>query len=452
MASNVIDSLFYQDHFSTEEMRYIFSDENMVQKWLDVEASLAKVQARLNIIPEKAAEEIEKKADVSLVDFSLLKKELESTGHPFMPLITIFKNLCEDGAGEYIHWGATTQDIMDTALILQIKEAYTVLFAKVNKLYTTLCKLADQYKDLTMIGRTNGQHALPITFGFKFAVWAAEVNRSITRLEECKSRLFTGQFSGAVGTMASLGEQGISVQQLLMEELDLQVPDIAWHSSRDNLVEFASVLGIITGTMGKIGNEFYELQKPEFGEVDEQQDAKSVGSSTMPHKRNPFNAMQIVSLSKIVTATVNEAHYTMDNQHERDARTLMIEWDYISRICCMTDAAIKKVNQSLSKIKPIIENKQKNLNILGDLISSERVMMELSALVGRQHAHEIIHDASMEAIAKDTPLKNQLLKDKEITKYFSEPMIESLLNPQNYTGMASAFAEKVAKNDKNKSK
>lgn len=445
MASNVIDSLLFRDHFSTEEMRYIFSDENMVQKWLDVEAVLAKVQANLNIIPKEAAEEIKKKADVSLINFNKLKKELELTGHPFMPLIKVLEELCDNGAGEYIHWGATTQDIMDTAVVLQLKEAYALLSTRITHLHSTLCLLADEYKSLTMVGRTNGQHALPITFGFKFAIWAAEVHRSMNRLENCKRRLFTGQFSGAVGTLASLGEQGIMVQRLLMKELDLEVPEITWNSSRDNLVEFASILGIIAGTIGKIGNELYELQKPEFGEVYEEHGTESIGSSTMPHKRNPFTTMEVVSLSKIIAVTVNEAFYTMDNQHERDARIFMIEWDYISRICCMTDTALKKTLKSLANVKPIPANIQKNLELLGDLISSERVMMKLSDSVGRQHSHEIIHEASMEAISKCTTLKKQLIQNEEIMKHFTEETIDSLLDPRNYTGKSSWFVENITK-------
>src|SRR5699024_3913481 len=441
MSTSVIDSLLYKDQFGTPEMRKIFSDRTMVQNWLDVEASLAKVQSELDIIPVEAAKEIEKNADVDLINFEELKSEIDKTNHPFVPVITLLKKLCNDDYGEYIHWGATTQDIMDSGLILQIKSAHETILKNAHELHDLINTLAIKYKDVSVIGRTNGQHALPITLGFKFAVWSHELERSISRLVECEDRLFTGQFSGAVGTLASLENDGLTIQRLLLEELKLNVPKITWHSSRDSLVEFASILAILAGSIGSIAKELYNLNKTETDEFYLRQTEDEISSSTMPHKKSPFNLMHVIYISRIIKANIHEAYLTLESESERDVRVLSIEQDYISRICCMTDASIVKLHSTLEKFETIKKNIDKNLHLLGDLISSEKFMLKLAEKVGRQTAHNIVHEASMKSREENNSLKKQVILYKEVNYNFNFNQLEDLLNPQNYIGLSQWFVE-----------
>lgn len=446
MSSNVIDSVLFKDQFSTERMRQIFSDENLVQKWLDTEAALAKVQGELGIIPAQAAFEIIKKAKAELLDFQEMKKQIDKTGHPIVPLLRVLKAVCEGNAGEYVHWGATTQDIMDTGMILQVREAYEEILAKLEKLYENVCKLAKTHRDLVSVGRTHGQHALPITMGFKFAVWAAEIQRNMERMKECRKRLFTGQFSGAVGTIASLGDKGLQVAEMMMKELGLAAPLITWHSSRDNVAEFICVLGIIVSTVGKMANEVICLQKTEFSELEEPFVMGKVGSSTMPHKRNPMISENVVALSKIVRTTVPLALETMIGEHERDMRGWQTEWEFIGKVCCMTDAALKMAVYITQDLIVYPQNIDKNLYLLKGLMLSEAIMMKLGERLGRQEAHEIVYETCMEAFENGVPMKEALLKNETVAKNFTGEELDSLLDPKNYTGLAPIFVDRVLSN------
>lgn len=445
MGSHVIDSVLFKDQFGTEKLRKIFSDENLVQKWLDVEAALAKAEGQLGIIPKKAADEICSKARVELMDFVEMKKQIDKTGHPIVPLIRVFESVCEGNAGEYIHWGATTQDIMDTAVILQIKEAYEEININLEQLYENLKQTAVKYKDLIMTGRTHGQHALPITLGFKVAVWVAEVKRNIQRLEECKKRVFIGQFSGAVGTLASLGEKGLEVQKIMLEELGLAVPEITWHTSRDGLAEFISILGIISATAAKIANEVINLMKTEFSELEEPFVMGKVGSSTMPHKRNPMLSENVVSLSRIIRYNVPLAIEAMVGEHERDMRGWQSEWEFIGETCIMTDAVLKICSYIIKDLIVRPDNIEKNMYKLKGLMLSEAVMLKLAEKVGRQEAHEIVYQTCMQAFENGIPLKDALLKNEMVTKNFDVNEIDSVLDPKNYTGLAGIFVDRVTK-------
>lgn len=443
MGTHVIDSLLFQDQFSTKRMREIFSDENLVQKWLDVEAALAEVQAEMGIIPENAAKEISRKARTDLMDFVEMKRQIDITGHPIVPLLRCLKNACDDNAAEYSHWGATTQDIMDTGMILQVREAYGEILQKSKTLHAKLCDMAKKHRDLVMVGRTHGQHALPITLGYKIAVWAAELLRDIERLEQCSQRLFMGQFSGAVGTIASLGSEGLEVQRRLMDRLKLAMPPISWHSSRDTIAEFICVLGILTSTLGKMANEVATLQKTECGELEEPFAMGKVGSSTMPHKRNPMYSEGVVSLSKNIRSTVPLAIECMVGEHERDMRPWQAEWEFIGRVCCMTDAALKESLHIFTDLIVRPEHIEENLHKLRGLMLSEAIMMDMGKRIGRQEAHEIVYEAAMEAFEKGLPFKNVLLKDERVLRNFEVAEIDSILDPHKYIGLAGEFVDRV---------
>ena len=286
--SHLLDSGIYRDMFGTAEMREIFSDRGLVQAWLDAEVALARAEVEVGVIPERAAEEIARRARAENIDLAALKQQTEIVGYPILPLVRMLAAQCANGAGEYVHWGATTQDIMDTGTVLQLRRAHQILVRDLSSLIDAAIRLAAQHRDVPMAGRTHGQQALPITFGFKVAVWIAELGRHQERLRAIAPRLFVGQLAGAAGTLASLGPAGPAVQERMMARLQLGTPTIAWHVSRDTLAEFVSVLALICGTVGKIGQEIALLQQTEIGEVEEGYVEGRGGSSTMPQKRNPI--------------------------------------------------------------------------------------------------------------------------------------------------------------------
>jgi len=443
MAAYVIDSQLFRDQFGTARMREIFSDEATVQRWLDVESSLAKVQATLGIIPQDKADEIIAKAHIRNIDLDKLKKEMDRTSHPIVPLLRAMKDVCEGDAGEFIHWGATTQDITDTGTILQVADALVELEASYQEIINNLCGLATKYRDVVMVARSHGQHALPITFGFKVAVWVEEMRRNMARFHQMKERVLVGQFSGAVGTLAALEEEGVAVQEALFRDLGLGCPKITWHVSRDNIAELVSVISIITSTIGKIASEVYALQKTEVSELEEPFATGKVGSSTMPHKRNPPSCETIMAIARVVRSTVPLALESVMAEHERDKVVLQTEREFISRVFCMADAAALKMSAISKNLSVRTENMERNLHIQKGLLMSEPVMMRLGAVIGRQEAHEIIYELCMEAFETGESLKSALLRTPAVSERLSEQEIDSMLDPHTYTGASGYFVDKV---------
>jgi adenylosuccinate lyase len=443
MNAYVIDSRLFKDQFSTAALRQIFSDENTVQKWLDVEAALAKVEAELGIIPVAAAEEIERKAHVELFDLDAMKREMDRTSHPIVPLIRAIKQLCDGDAGEYVHWGATTQDITDTGMVLQIREALDEIHTGIELLHGNICELAAKHRNQVMVGRSHGQHALPITFGFKVAIWAAEIGRHIERLDEMRDRVLVGQFSGAVGTLAALKENGIAVQEALMAALHLRCPDITWHTARDRIAELICVLAMVGATIGKIAHEVYSLQKTECSELEEPFAVGKVGSSTMPHKRNPPTCETIVAIARLLRGIVPLALEAMVADHERDKIGLQTEREFVARACCLADAVVKKAVHVIAGLSVRTDRMERNLYLQKGLLMSEAVMMHLSDRVGRQKAHELVYEVCMSAFEMDAPLKEALLQNPEINSRVLAEELESLLDPHGYTGSAGLFVDRV---------
>ncbi|MEE9197138.1 MAG: lyase family protein, partial [bacterium] len=241
MPSHMVDSALFRDQFGTEEMRRIFDDRNLLQKWMDVETALARAEAGVGLIPQAAAEEISRKASADLLDVEAIKRGIDETSHPIVPFLSAYQAVCEGDAGEYIHWGATTQDIMDTGMVLQLREAYDVIQRDLGEIVRTLCALARTHRDTLMAGRTHGVHALPITFGFKVAVWLSELRRSQVRLDEARARVLVSSVAGAVGTLNSFGENAFEIQRCISKDLGLGVPEISWHSARDGVAEFVAL-------------------------------------------------------------------------------------------------------------------------------------------------------------------------------------------------------------------
>lgn len=443
MPAHVIDSLFFRDLYGSEAMRAIFDDLNLLQKWLDFEAALARAEATLGIVPPDAAAEITAKAQASRFDTDHIKRGVDKTVHPLVSVIWQLSELCEGEAGRYVHWGATTQDVMDTALMLQVRDAYPLFEAALDSLHTALAALAREHRDTPMAGRTHGQQALPITFGFKVAVWAAEVQRHRERLAAAKPRVLVGQFGGAVGTLASVGDIGMDINAKLMAELGLGVPEIAWHTARDRFTEFALTISMIVATMGKIAHEVIDLQKTEFGEAEEPFEMGKVGSSTMPQKRNPMLCEAILALARLTRSHATTAVDAMLHEHERDWSSVHMEWAYLPELCIMAHGALLLTERVVSGLIVYPQNMLRNLNAGGGLLLAERVMLALGRHIGRQPAHDIIYEAAMLAFEGGTPFAETLKADSRIMAHLAPSEIDALLDPVQYTGLSAAYVDRV---------
>jgi adenylosuccinate lyase len=426
-----------------EKMKGIFNEEALLQRWLDVETALARAEASLGIIPEEAAREISAKAKAELIDEDYRQQDFRRTGHILVSTINAFQRICDGNAGEYIHWGATTQDIIDTAGQMATKAAHRVIFDALREIEADLLELVAREADTLMAGRTHGQHALPLTWGYKIAVWVREIRRHIERLKESRKRLFVGQLAGAVGTYTSWGEKGPEVEAMMMRELGLSAPDICWHASRDRGAEFACLVAMVAGTMGKIAREVYHLQSTEVGEVEEPFHEGEVGSSTMPHKRNPFDCENSVALSRRIRYYAPLAIEGMAVEHERGDAGWYIQRDSLGEMCLLMGnllSRMKEVCEGLITNRAVMKE---NLDKLRGLILSEAVMLELGHSLGRQTGHEVVYGASMKAYEEGITLKEALLREPRITQYLSEKQIDEMLDPARYTGLSAKIARQV---------
>jgi 3-carboxy-cis,cis-muconate cycloisomerase len=456
MHSHVIDSGFLRDLYGTEELRQIFSDVHQLQCWLDFEAALARAEAGVGLAPPEAADEITRVARADLFDLETIRQGVAETGHPLITIVRELAGLCGGEAGRYVHWGATTQDVTDTGLVLQVKAALPVIERDLQALAAALAGLARRERDTLMPGRTHGQHSTPITFGYKVAVWFDEVRRHVVRLSQSSSRVLVGEFGGASGTLASVtrpGDRGvggvdlaIELRSRLMAELGLGVPAITWHAARDRLAELVAVLAMIASTMGKIAHEVILLQKSEVMELEEPFHMGKVGSSTMPHKRNPMGCESIMALARLARSLVPAMLESMGTaEHERDWAAVHTEWAAVPEAFILTGAA---VSQTLDVARGLIVYREKmrsDVDILHGLILSEAVMLKLGEYVGRQAAHDLVYEASMAAYEQGRPLKDLLLEDPRIAGRISAEQLDEILRPEAYAGLAGEFVDQVTR-------
>lgn len=442
MPSTAIDSRIHGCMFSTDEMRKIFSDESWVQKWLDTEAALAQAQGELGVIPKDKAEIIKKYAKAELIDIPFIG-EFYKSSITIVPLLKAFKAILPENAGEFVHWGATSQDIVDTGIVLLQKDAFSVILRDMKACHEYCLDLAEKYKHTIMTGRTHVVHALPITFGYKAAIWADELGRDLIRLEQMKERVFVGEMAGAVGTLASQPEFGFETQKRMMEILGLKVPTIAWHVARDNQAEFVSVLALCAGTVGRIMHEILTLQRTEILELEEPFFMGKVGSSTMPHKRNPAVLENVLALLRNVRSISPSIIESMISENERDWGCFLSEWEAIPRACHMMGAALEKAKHILKNLIVYPKHMEKNLFAQKGLMMSECVMMHLAKKLGRLTAHEIVYKGCMEAYEKEIPLKDVLLQTPQVQEAFNEDEINNMLDPHKYIGLAPEFVDRV---------
>lgn len=443
MASSAIDSEIFGNLFGTAAMRHVFSDETLIQRYLDVEAALARVQARLGIIPEHAAEEISTKAKFEHFDFEQYKRGVERVSYPILPLVEGIVAMCKDGLGEYSHWGATTQDIMDSALSLQIRDALAIIETDLDAVAALLAKLARDYRDTPVAGRSHLQHALPVTFGYKAAVWLSGVERHRQRLAEIKPRATLAQFSGAAGTLASLGKDGLKVQDALADELGLGRPEITWHVMRDNIAEIVSYFGLLTGTLGKIGTDVMMMMQTEVGEVFEPFKHGRGASSTMPQKRNPVSSELMVVAARAMQQQVPLMLDGMLQDHERASGSWHIEWFALPQAFILTAGSLSQAIQTLDGLVVDSDRMRRNLDLTNGMIVSEAVMMGLAPHMGRQIAHDVVYDACREAMDTGRTLYDVLIEMPDITAKLSHDEIKDLCDPANYTGLAGEMVDRL---------
>jgi len=431
--------------YGTPEMKRIFEEETRVQKMLDVEAALAWAYAQVGNIPMKDAEKITAMASTEHVKLERMKEIESEIRHDVASLVRAFAEAC-GSSGAYVHLGATSSDILDTATALQLKEALGLIEKRLDDLEKILMEKASKYKNTLMMGRTHGQHALPTTLGFKFAVWTREVSRHIKRLRQCKERVLVGKMSGAVGTQAGLSVHAMKVQELVMSKLGINPADISTQIvQRDRYAELVCLWAMIASTLDNFATEIRELQRPEISELFEAfEREKQVGSSTMPHKRNPETCEKICGLAKIVRSVVAPALDNIKTWHERDLTQSSTERFVIPQACILVDYMLSLMSSILAGLKVDEQHMQKNMELTQGRMMSESVMMALAKKgMNRQKAHELLRKLTIKSEAENRPFRNVLLEKGVIHSLLSEKEIDAALNPHNYLGTAVQQVENV---------
>ena len=427
-------------------MLKIFKEEARVQKLLDVEAALALAHAEVGNIPTKDAKKIAAMASTKYVKLERVKAIEKEIKHDIASLVRALSEV-SGSSGAYVHLGATSYDIVDTANALQLKDAEALIEKKLFDLKRILQRQAAQHKETVMIGRTHGQHALPITLGFKFAVWGYEVNRHIERLEECKKRVFVGKVSGAVGTQAGLGEHAAVIQELVMKQLGLDAAEISTQIvQRDRYAELISIYAMVASSLENFATEIRELQRPEIAEVFEAFEAsKQVGSSTMPHKQNPETCERVCGLARIVRSLSTPTLEDMITWHERDLTQSSAERFILPESNILLDYILSLMCNIVSNLRVDKDRMLINLSLTQGRAMSESVMMALAKKgINRQEAHELLRKLTIKSTAEKRDFKQVLLEDKLVSDKLSEKEIDEALNPKNYLGTAVKQAEKFA--------
>lgn len=443
MPVSVFDMQSLQHLWSTDELRAIFSEESRVQKWLDFEAALAATQAELGIIPEAAAREIAAQAKVENIDIGKMSAEIRRIKHSLVPALKQLQACCSKENGEWLHYGATTQDVVDTGVALQIKDVHAVILRDLRSVGRELARLAREHRDTIMAGRTHGVQALPITFGHKCAIWLDEIGRHYQRLKECEPRVLVGMVVGAVGSQASLGEQATEIERRTLERLGLGAPTISWGPARDRFTEYTMLLALMGATLSKIGNELFNMQRNEFGEVEEAFSEGKLGSSTMPHKRNPTSAENLAGLCRPLRYNAALMLEGMVQEGERDGIAWKMEWKALPECCLNAGAMLFQAKNLLAGLRVDAAGMVANLDRMRGYLLSERVMLELSERVGKQTAHEWIYEASMHGITRKLDFAEAMRQHKELADLLGDEEIRRLTDPAGYLGQCGASIDRL---------
>ncbi|KAK5127960.1 hypothetical protein LTR85_005077 [Meristemomyces frigidus] len=461
--TTVIDSAVFGNIFSTPEIATIWSDTQRTAYYLQFEAGLAKVQAKLGIIPKQAADEIERHCTIDEMDFDELRKQTELIGYPVLPMVKqlVAKvSSVEKGLGEWAHWGATTQDLTDTAVVLQLRDTLVLVEQSLDAIIDALRRLCEKHKATPMAARSNLQQAVPMSFGFKMARLLASFQRHKQRLAELKPRLLVLQFSGAAGTLATIASAssydardevdgvplGLRCQELLAEELGLGIPTIAWHTERDSLAEIANFLAVLTATCAKFATDLKLMMQSEVGEAREPYVAHRGSSSTMPQKRNPIGSAYICAMASSVRGMASSMVEAVVADHERSTGPWEIEWIVLPQTCALSHACLKQMLYLADGLEVDERAMMQNLALSRGAVVSEAVMMGLGKTIGRQKAHDIVYDLCRKAQLEDKPLLELLCQDEDIKKAgLSDEELEKLCGPAHYLGLSEVMVDRVLK-------
>jgi 3-carboxy-cis,cis-muconate cycloisomerase len=431
---------------ASADMLPVFSDQAAVQRMLDFEAALARAEAAHGVIPASAAAPIAACCKVASLDLPALAQAAAAAGNLAIPLVKQLTAavLREDAeAGKYVHWGATSQDAIDTGLVLQLRDALALIDADLAALADALAGLARNHRDTTMVGRTWMQHALPTSFGLKAAGCLDAMLRHRQRLDEVRGRALALQFGGAAGTLASLGDQGLAVAATLAQELGLSLPDLPWHTQRDRMAEVATVLGLLTGTLGKMARDISLLMQTDVAEVAEPSAPGRGGSSTMPHKRNPVGCAAALTAAVRVPGLVSTMLSGMVQEHERALGGWQAEWDTLPDIVLLTSGALRQMRDVAAGLQVDAARMRANLDLTHGLIMGEAAMLALGATIGRMAAHKLVEQASQQAAASGRHLRAVLGSDVEVGRHLTTEALDKLFDPANYRGEAGAFVDRV---------
>jgi 3-carboxy-cis,cis-muconate cycloisomerase len=442
MHATLIDSRYLGSLFSTPAMRAVFADTSTLARYTETEVALALAEGQLGLIPTDAAKAIAEHAPQIKLDMDRLERETHNVGYPILPLVHQLAEGLGD-AGKFLHWGATTQDIMDTALVLQIRAGLDLVEADLRGVAVQLRRLSAEYRDTPMAGRTHLQHALPVTFGLKTAIWLGMVERNLERLQQLRPRVLVGQFAGAGGTLASLGARGLDVQAAMMAELKLGVPETTWHTARDGLAETAQWLGLVTTSLAKMALDVSLMMANEFSEVFEPFVQGRGASSTMPQKRNPISCEVMIGAAKTVRHLAGLALDGAVQDFERATGPWQAEWVALPEAFLHTAGAVSQALFMLTGLEVDTQRMRQNLDSTGGLIVAEAVMMGLAPALGRNEAHDVVYAACRMALEQKRTLADVLKANDEVTRLVSLEHIDAMCEPTNYLGCAAQMVDKA---------
>ncbi len=445
----------FDTYFTAPAMRAIFCDQGRVQGMLDFEAALARAEARVGLIPREAVAPIEAACRAELYDFSALAVAIATAGNSAIPLVKALGKRIAAASPEaerYVHLGATSQDAMDSGLVLQLRAALNLIEADLAALGDALALQAERHADTPLAGRTWLQQATPVTLGMKLAGVLGAVTRHRQRLAELKPRLLCLQFGGASGSLAALGEQAWPVAEALAVELRLNLPDQPWHTQRDRLVELASLLGLIAGSLGKLGRDLSLLMQTEAGEVFEPAAPGKGGSSTMPHKRNPVSAAVLIGAATRAPGLVSTLFAAMPQEHERSLGLWHAEWESLPELCCLVSGALQQALLVVPGLEVDAPRMRRNLELTQGLVLAEAVSIELAQRIGRDAAHHLVEQCCRQAVKEGAHLRAVLGANAEVTAQLSAAELDRLLDPAHYLGQARRWVDRALAEHKNLSR
>jgi len=446
MPVHLIDSLIYQNSWGTPELRALFDDAPRTRSWLEILAVLAETQAEFNLIPPDAAQAVAttcRTVELDAAFFEEVRAGFEATSHSTLGLISALQRRCPGDSGEWVYYGVTVQDITDTWTALVLQRVREIVGRELAAIEINLSQRASERRDTVMAGRTHGQIGLPITFGFKAAGWAMEVRRHRQRLAEIAPRLEVGQLAGGVGSLSSLGPRALELQKRFLAKLGLNAPAISWTTARDAQAEWFNLLALLASTGDKIGHEVYNLQRPEIGEVSEGFVTGTVGSITMPHKRNPEISEHLGTLARVIRHDASLIAESLVHDHERDGRSWKAEWAVLAETCLAAGKLLALLRTLTANLVIHTDRMQANLEATGGFVLSEAVMLALAARVGKQSAHTLVYETAMAAHSTGRGLKEAILDNPQIGTHLSRDEIESLFDYRRHTGHCGAMVDRV---------